>query len=114
MSCAWIPTRKIFVKKRDNRGQCIHNTVMYITKVQWNYLQECYGFTERQMQILELLSDGQDSNAISRRLKIRYNTVKAHLGHMYKRTGAQNKADLIVQLFSTVQAYSKSKDRRAK
>lgn len=86
---------------------------MYITKTQWNYLQECYGFTERQMQILELLFDGQDSDVIAHRLKISYNTVKAHLGHMYKRVGVQNKAELVVQLFSTVQAYSKSKDRQA-
>jgi len=86
---------------------------MYITKAQWNYVQECYGFTERQMQILELLFEGLDTEMIARRLKIRYNTVKAHFGHMYKRSGVQNKADLIMQLFSTVQAYSKSKDRQA-
>jgi len=74
-------------------------------------VQECYGFTERQMQILELLFDGQDSDTIVRRLKIRYNTVKAHFGHIYKRAGVQNKADLIVQLFNVIHAYNKSKNR---
>ena len=87
---------------------------MYITKAQWNYVQECYGFTGRQMQILELLFDGQDSDTIAHRLKIRYNTVKAHFGHIYKRAGVENKAELIMQLFNIVHAYSKSKDRQAR
>ena len=84
---------------------------MLINREKWNYVQECYGFTERQMQILKLLLDGLDSNGIARQLKISYNTVKAHFGHIYKRTGVQNKAELIVQLFNVVHAYNKSKNR---
>ena len=84
---------------------------MFISKEKWNYVQECYRFTERQMQILRLLLDGLDSDRIARRLKIRYNTVKAHFGHMYKRAGVQNKAELIMQLFNVINTYNKSKNR---
>ena len=63
------------------------------------------------MQILKLLLDGLDSDRIAQRLKIRYNTVKAHFGHMYKRAGVQNKAELIMQLFNVIHTYNKSKNR---
>lgn len=74
-------------------------------------MQKGYGFTERQMQILELLLDGIDSEGIAQRLKIRYNTVKAHFGHIYKRAGVQNKAELIMQIFNVINAYQKSKNQ---
>ena len=74
-------------------------------------MQKGYGFTERQMQILELLLDGIDSEGITQRLKIRYNTVKAHFGHIYKRAGVQNKAELIMQIFNVINAYQKSKNQ---
>ena len=85
---------------------------MLISKAKWNHVQECYGFTERQMQILKLLLDGLDSDRIAQQLKIRYNTVKAHFGHMYKRAGVQNKAELIMQLFNVINTYNKSKNRQ--
>jgi DNA-binding CsgD family transcriptional regulator len=84
---------------------------MLISKEKWNRVQKGYGFTERQMQILKLLLDGLDSNRIAQRLKIRYNTVKAHFGHMYKRAGVQNQAELIMQLFNVIHTYNKSKNR---
>jgi len=84
---------------------------MLISKAKWNHVQKSYGFTERQMQILKLLLDGLDSDKIAQRLKIRYNTVKAHFGHMYKRAGVQNKAELIMQLFNVIHTYNKSKNR---
>lgn len=67
-----------------------------------------YGFTDRRMQVLKLLFEGLDSDKITRRLKIRYNTVKAHFGHMYNRAGVQNKAELIMQIFNVMQTYNKS------
>jgi DNA-binding NarL/FixJ family response regulator len=81
---------------------------MMISKAKWIHVQKSYKFTNRKMRILRLLFEGLDSDRIARRLKIRYNTVKAHFGHMYKRAGAQNKAELIMQIFNVLQTYSKS------
>jgi DNA-binding CsgD family transcriptional regulator len=83
---------------------------MLISKEKWNHVQKSYGFTERQIQILKLLFEGLDSDRIAQRLKIRYNTVKAHFGHIYKRAGVQNKAELIMQIFNVLQTYTKSNE----
>jgi len=86
---------------------------MLISKIKWNHVQKSYGFTGRQMQILKLLFEGLDSEGIAQQLKIRYNKVKAHFGHIYKRVGVQNKAELIMQIFNVLQTYTKSdKPRR--
>lgn len=85
---------------------------MLISKEEWIYVQMSYGFTNRQMQILKLLFEGLDSDKIARRLKIRYNTVKAHFGHMYNRAGVQNKAELIMQIFNIMQTYNKSNKQK--
>jgi DNA-binding NarL/FixJ family response regulator len=81
---------------------------MLISKKEWIHVQMSYGFTDRRMQVLKLLFEGLDSDKITRRLKIRYNTVKAHFGHMYNRAGVQNKAELIMQIFNVMQTYNKS------
>lgn len=80
---------------------------MLISKAKWIHVQKSYGFTNRQMQILKLLFEGLDSDRIARQMKIRYNTVKAHFGHMYKRAGVQNRAELIMQIFTVLQTYKK-------
>lgn len=80
---------------------------MLIGKEKWIHVQMSYGFTNRQMQIFRMLFEGLDSDKIARKLKIRYNTVKAHFGHMYKRAGVQNKAELIMQIFNVMQTYNK-------
>ena len=81
---------------------------MFISKKEWIHVQMSHGFTDRQTQILKLLFEGLDSGKIARRLKIWYNTVKAHFGHMYSRAGVQNKAELIMQIFNIMQTYNKS------
>ena len=59
------------------------------------------------MQILKLLFAGLDSDRIAKKLKIRYNTVKAHFGKIYKRIGVQSKTELVMQIFQVVQTYNK-------
>jgi DNA-binding NarL/FixJ family response regulator len=102
------PIRESLANKRDKCYQYDHNVAMLISKEKWIHVQKSYGFTERQMQIFKLLFEGLDGDRIARRLKIRYNTVKAHFGHMYKRAGVQNKAELIMQIFNVLQTYNKS------
>ena len=100
--------RKSIANKRDKYSKYDHNIAMLISKKEWIHVQMSYGFTDRQMQILRLLFEGLDSDKIARRLKIQYNTVKAHFGHMYNRVGVKNKAELIMQIFNVMQTYNKS------
>ena len=82
---------------------------MLFSRVQWEYIQKCYRFSERKMQILKLLFEGLENDKIAQKLKIRYNTVRAHFGNIYERVGVQNKVQLVIQLFTIVQTYNRRK-----
>ena len=94
---------------RDNNTGYDHNAAMSFSRVKWEYIQKCYRFSERKMQILKLLFEGMENDKIAQKLKIQYNTVKAHFGNIYKRVGVQNKVQLVIQLFTIVQTYNRSK-----
>ncbi len=94
---------------RDKTAGRNHNDAMLFSREQWEYIQKCYRFSERKMQILKLLFEGLENDKIDKKLKIRYNTVKAHFGDIYKRVGVQNKVQLVIQLFTIVQTYNRSK-----
>jgi DNA-binding NarL/FixJ family response regulator len=94
---------------RDKSSRYNHNAAMSFNRDQWKHIQKCYNFSERKMQILKLLFEGLENDKIAKMLKIRYNTVKAHFGNIYQRIGVQNKVQLVIQLFTIVQVYNKSK-----
>ena len=53
------------------------------------YLQKCYHFTPRQMDVVKCICNGLENDEIAKKLKIRYNTVSAHLWNICKRVGGQ-------------------------
>jgi DNA-binding NarL/FixJ family response regulator len=94
---------------RDKIAGYSHNAAMRFNREQWEHIQKCYRFSYRKMQILKLLFEGLENDKIAKKLKIRYNTVKAHFGDIYKRVGVENKVQLVMQLFTIVLTYNKSK-----
>jgi len=94
---------------RDKTAGYNHNADMLFSWEQWEHIQKCYRFSERKMQILTLLLEGMENDKIAQKLKIQYNTVKAHFGNIYNRVGVQNKVQLVIQLFTIVQTYNRSK-----
>ncbi len=94
---------------RDKTAGYNHNAAMLFSREQWEHIQKCYRFSERKMQILKLLLEGMENDKIAQKLKIQYNTVKAHFGNIYKRVGVQNKVQLVIQLFTIVQTYKRGK-----
>jgi DNA-binding NarL/FixJ family response regulator len=50
--------------------------------------------TEREQQVLELILLARTNREIALQLGIEERTVKAHLGHIMKKTGAENRIDL--------------------
>ncbi|HVF82044.1 MAG TPA: helix-turn-helix transcriptional regulator [Flavisolibacter sp.] len=52
-------------------------------------------FTPREIQVLTLLVRGDRSKEIACQLNINIETVKKHLKHIYKKTGARNKIEAI-------------------
>ena len=95
----------------DKPAEYSYNVAMLFSNAQWKYLQNCYRFSDRQMQILKLLFAGLDSDRIAKKLKIRYNTVKAHFGKIYKRVGVQSKTEMVMQLFEVAQSHNKNRRR---
>ena len=82
---------------------------MLFSREQWEYIQKCYRFSDRKMQILKLLFEGLENEKIATKLKVHYNTVKAHFGDIYRRVGVRNKVRLVIQLFTIVQSYKRRK-----
>ena len=52
--------------------------------------------TERQREVLRLLSDGRPTKAIARELGVAVGTVKVHLAAIYRALGATNRVEALV------------------
>jgi DNA-binding NarL/FixJ family response regulator len=49
--------------------------------------------TQREFEVLELLTQGMSNNEIAKRLFISLSTVKVHVHHILKKTGARTRLD---------------------
>ena len=56
-----------------------------------NYLQPAPKLTERQMDVLHLLSNGESNKAIARKLGLSEHTIKIHLSAIFKALGVNNR-----------------------
>ena len=52
--------------------------------------------TPREHEILALLAEGLNASEIARRLYLGESTVKTHIGHLYEKLGASNRAQALV------------------
>lgn len=53
--------------------------------------------TEREVQVLELLADGQANKQIARTLLVSEATVKSHLAHIYTKLGVESRAGAVAR-----------------
>ena len=70
---------------------------MVFTKKQWEYLRRCWHLTPREVAVAKLVCRGFDNNRISEKLGVEYNTVRAHLGNIFRKAGVNGKAGLILE-----------------
>jgi len=56
-----------------------------------NYLQRPHKLTERQMDVLHLLSNGESNKAIARKLGLSEHTIKIHISAIFKALGVNNR-----------------------
>ncbi|MGD0096438.1 MAG: response regulator transcription factor [Terracidiphilus sp.] len=54
--------------------------------------------TEREHQVLELILTASSNREIARQLRIEERTVQAHVGRLMRKTGAENRVDLLMRL----------------
>ena len=55
--------------------------------------------TPREREVLALVMHGMTSRAIAEQLVLSVRTVDSHLGHLYRKTGVRNRAELIAHAF---------------
>ncbi len=66
------------------------------------YLQKRYHFTPRQMDVVKCICNGLENDEIAKKLKIRYNTVSAHLWNICRRVGVKGKFGLAIAFMEAV------------
>jgi len=70
---------------------------------QWEYLSECWHLTPREVEVAKLVCGGMDNEQIGKKLRIAYNTVRAHLGNIFRKVGVEGKAGIILEFIETIQ-----------
>jgi len=76
---------------------------MVLKAKQWDYLSKCWHLTPREVQVAKLVCEGLDNEQIGHKLHIAYNTVRAHLGNMFRKVGVRGKAALILEFVAVLQ-----------
>ena len=76
---------------------------MVLKSKQWDYLSKCWHLTPREVQVAKLVCKGFDNEQIGQKLHIAYNTVRAHLGNMFRKVGIRGKAALILEFVAVLQ-----------
>jgi len=62
---------------------------------QWDYLSKCWHLTPREIDVAKLVCQGLDNKQLGKKLGIKYNTVRAHLGNICGKVGVTG--GLIIQ-----------------
>jgi len=70
---------------------------------QWEYLRKHWHLTPREVEVAKLVCDGMDNEQISKKLRIKYNTVRSHLGNMFRKVGVKSKAGIILEFIRRLQ-----------
>lgn len=60
-------------------------------------LAESEDFTERELEVLRLMTTGMSNTQIAGKLDITQNTVKTHIQHMLDKTGFDNRTELAIE-----------------
>jgi len=70
---------------------------------QWEYLRKCWHLTPREVEVAKMVCEGLDNKEIRRKLHIAYNTVRAHLGNIFRKTGTKGKAGIVLEFVEGIQ-----------
>jgi DNA-binding CsgD family transcriptional regulator len=64
-------------------------------------LMDAYGISAREREVLALLASGRTYREIADDLCLSLATIKSHVSHLYEKTGARNKVELINLLYDS-------------
>jgi len=69
-----------------------------ITSSRLNTLMQTYGFSDREMSIIQLICDGKLNKEIADQLGLAENTIKSHIFNIYKKLNVKNRVELVKHL----------------
>ena len=70
---------------------------MVFNNRQWEYLRKCWHLTPREIEVAKLVCKDLDNVRIADKLNIAYNTVRTHLGNVFRKMGVKGKASVILE-----------------
>ena len=82
---------------------CYGDLDMVFTAKQWEYLIKIWHLTPQEVEVAKLVCDGLDNEHIGKKLHIAYNTVRAHLGNIFRKIGVKGKAGIILEFIQMMQ-----------
>ena len=78
----------------------IHMTAIFYNKEDKNRFKVLMTLTDREYQCVELLSQGNTSKSIAKKLNISHRTVEAHFGNIMHKFRCRNRYDILKIYFS--------------
>jgi DNA-binding CsgD family transcriptional regulator len=70
---------------------------MVFSAKQWKYFSKCWHLTPREVGVAKLVCQEFNNAQISKKLRIAYNTVRAHLSNICRKVGVRGKAGIILK-----------------
>nr|WP_277345596.1 helix-turn-helix transcriptional regulator [Pseudomaricurvus alkylphenolicus] len=65
-------------------------------------LKDKYGFTRRELDVLELLMTGATNKQLSSELNLSMATVKTHLQHVFRKASVSSRAELLSRVLPDI------------
>jgi DNA-binding CsgD family transcriptional regulator len=75
---------------------------MVFAKRQWEYLRKRWHLTPREIEVAKLVCKDFDNDEIADKLHIEYNTVRAHLGNIFRKMGVRGKTSVILEFINVL------------
>jgi DNA-binding NarL/FixJ family response regulator len=93
LATPWLDPPSVHAVDEDDLPALLdHDTTVAV-------LVERYGLTRRESDVLALLLLGRDNLAIATVLRVKLRTAKTHVEHIWEKTGARSRAQLMGLLF---------------
>lgn len=99
----YIATGFLFLRYFYNSINTNSNlSAIQLSEIPRNALENQFGLTSREIEIIKFLAGGFTNNKIAEELFISVNTVKSHIRNSYQKLGVANRIELI-KLFNSLQ-----------
>jgi DNA-binding CsgD family transcriptional regulator len=82
----------------------------FFNKRQLEFIQKGFGYSDRQMKIIQLIFQKLNNVGVAKEAKITYNTAKTHVRNICRKANAHSRAELILTLLNCTRHLRNSKD----